>query len=68
MSFPQPTPAAQSEEHMDEVKGTISLTPTGEENGDYNNLNTVAQILMDQEDIEYTAEGEYSPLLWSLST
>jgi hypothetical protein len=23
---------------------------------------------MDQEDIEYTAEGEYSPLLWSLST
>ena len=63
MSFPQPTPAAISREHVDEVKEAISLTPTGQENGDDNNLDDIAQILMDQEDIEYTAEGEYLPLL-----
>ncbi|OQE39029.1 hypothetical protein PENCOP_c007G08281 [Penicillium coprophilum] len=56
MSFPQPNLAANSREHIDEVKENISLTPTGEDNGSANNLDTVAQILMDPEEIEYTAE------------
>lgn len=63
MSFPQPTPTVISREHVDEVKEATSLTPMGKGNGDDNNLDDIAQILMDQEDIEYPAEGEYSPLL-----
>ncbi|KAJ5791523.1 Major facilitator superfamily domain general substrate transporter [Penicillium psychrosexuale] len=62
MSFPQPTPTAISREHVDEVKEAISLTPTGKGNGDDNNLDDIAQILMDQEGIEYPAE-EHRKLL-----
>ncbi|KAJ5486215.1 Major facilitator superfamily domaingeneral substrate transporter [Penicillium desertorum] len=63
MSFPQPTPAANSREHVDEVKETISLTLAGEENGDDNDLDAVAQILMDQEDIQQPNRFEHRKLL-----
>ncbi|KAI2738843.1 hypothetical protein DTO013E5_6964 [Penicillium roqueforti] len=62
MSFPQPTPTVISREHVDEVKEATSLTPMGKGNGDDNNLGDIAQILMDQEDIEYPAE-EHRKLL-----
>ncbi|CDM26841.1 unnamed protein product [Penicillium roqueforti FM164] len=62
MSFPQPTPTVISREHVDEVKEATSLTPMGKGNGDDNNLDDIAQILMDQEDIEYPAE-EHRKLL-----
>ncbi|KAJ5503239.1 Major facilitator superfamily domain general substrate transporter [Penicillium fimorum] len=62
MSFPQPTPMAQPREHVDEVKGNISLTPTGEGNESDDSIDTVTHVSMDPEEIEYTAE-EHRKLL-----
>lgn len=54
MLSPRPNSVANSKEHVENV----SLNPTDKETGD-NDLDIGAQILMNNEDVEYTAEGEY---------
>lgn len=54
MFSPRPNSRANSKEHVE----NISLDPTDKETGN-NDIDVGAQILMDHQDIEYTAEGEY---------